>query len=327
MDQRPHPLGSNQDLSAFNRARRPTTREWDRGSPDPRTRRGAGDLRAPWRGAHVVDSSVVREPPPSVGQVRGARALLGRGRAGSGAQQYRAQDSNLDLTGQSRPSCHWTSPVQVILLTIWRSPRVARASVVWPDRGRSGAGFGPPAAWRSEGRRWSGRPTGRPAGEEGGGRRVETKGWGVQESHLGGSEDGGSTGRPVSLAVYRPGVRSGGGWRAPKCGKGHRVFPWWPFRRSVEKARATSGGPRGTYPCCRNRGLRRPSRPPANLATAPRSPGLTSRRERASSRRAPRCARRRGDMGGDWSWRSVRRSRCGSVLLFFAARPVSQRQR
>lgn len=81
------------------------------------------------------------------------RADLSRGRALSGAQSYRAQDSNLDLYG-SEPSVvpSWTSPVCV-------SQRVSQSADV-----------------------------GRPGIEPGGPTRGE-----------------GSTGPPVSIAVYRPG--------------------------------------------------------------------------------------------------------------------------
>ena len=86
--------------------------------------------------------------------------------------------------------------------------------------------------------------------------------WGVQELHPGGSEDGGSTGRPVSLAVYRPRAvgsvagpgsqvpetGSGGGRRAEN-GEGPPGFPLVALAPQRRETRATSGGPPGSYPC------------------------------------------------------------------------------
>ena len=68
--------------------------------------------------------------------------------------------------------------------------------------------------------------------------------WGVQELHLGGSEDGGSTGRPVSLAVYRPG-RWGSDRSEAEVGCESIAGEW--FERSVGVVRAarqarSSGG-------------------------------------------------------------------------------------
>lgn len=89
-----------------------------------------------WRGAHVVRLfGCHRSATGGRGQPGMRRAHLGRGRARAGAQRYRAQDSNLDLTGQSRPSCRWTSPVLGNRLPCSRKARVA---VHWRCRGGGG---------------------------------------------------------------------------------------------------------------------------------------------------------------------------------------------
>lgn len=102
------------------------------------------------------------------------------------AQQYRAQDSNLDLTGQSRPSCRWTSPVAVSLLAIsWRRQWQSQ-----PPSARDGGRDRPARqAWRGAG--WGCRS--RPAGD----RRRWVNGWVV-------GRPGVAPGRVRRRRLYRP---------------------------------------------------------------------------------------------------------------------------
>ena len=115
--------------------------------------------------------SVVIEPPPGVAASLGMRgAHLGRDRAVSEAQQHRAQDSNLDLTVQSRPSCRWTSPVRVNRRAIWwpfgDAETVSPQALDWSCRSvRSAHQDGLVRRWARPGNvELEGRPTGEPAG-------------------------------------------------------------------------------------------------------------------------------------------------------------------
>ena len=183
-----HPLESNQDLPGFGRARRPHAQGWgDSQGPGvvrlaDRRRRALGNGRPRYRAPHR-SSLRLSEICPAFGQP--VRADLERDRAGSAAQRYRAQDSNLDLYG-SEPSVvpSWTSPVcgsQTVSLTAdvrnrgvprsrtWRAARPRR--LYRPPRLRNGlaprklegppGGFpgGPSHGWRWRSRAmWGGPP-------------------------------------------------------------------------------------------------------------------------------------------------------------------------
>ena len=61
-----------------------------------------------------------------------------------------------------------------------------------------------------------------------------------------------SSGLPPQGGRFGRGARGAGpgegfrrGRNAPKTAKGHRVFPWWPLRRSVEKLELRREDPRG----------------------------------------------------------------------------------